>query len=371
MKIVIDGRFWGPAHTGLGVYTSKLTESLGVIDSHDEYYVLLRSEALPLVDLPDNFQKIVVEAPAYSFREQILVPLALYRLRPDLVHFASINLPILYFGKFVVTIHDLIKHQSRGAETSTRNPLLYWIKYLAYRLVFRWAVFTSCRILTPSKSVKADLLRSYAVNPNKITVTYEAGTVSKNGPEKKINLPARFGIYVGNAYPHKNLDRLLSAWGKVYRETGAHLVFGSGRSVFTARFEKMIRDQKAEGFVHFLGYLHDEELRFAYRRAKVYVFPSLAEGFGIPGLDAMEFSLPLVCSGLPVLQEVYGPAAEYFDPLDTTEMADRIIRVIKDTALRRKLAAAGEKQQKKYSWEKMARETLGAYEDCVSLRPDQ
>ncbi len=162
MKIIIDARFWGPKHTGLGIYTQKLVENLEKIDKKNQYVLLVREK----VDSP--FEQIVADIPPYSLKEQLALPFKLYALNPDLVHFPSINMPVLYFGKFVVTIHDLIKHDSRGAATTTKNPLIYWPKYVLYRFVFWWATTFAKKILVPSKAVKQRL------NKPNVVVTYES-----------------------------------------------------------------------------------------------------------------------------------------------------------------------------------------------------
>src|SRR3989344_1784154 len=118
MKIVIDARFWGPSHTGLGVYTRELVTNLAKIDSKNEYFILVR-ENLETISFPKNFHQISANYSTYSFIEQIILPLKLYSLHPDVVHFPGNYLLLFYFGKTIVTIHDLIKHQSRGADATT------------------------------------------------------------------------------------------------------------------------------------------------------------------------------------------------------------------------------------------------------------
>jgi len=361
MRIAIDCRFWGPSHTGLGVYTKQLVENLAKIDRKSQYFLLLRQEAINSISLPANFTKILVDAPAYSFKEQILLPVILYRLHPDLVHFASINIPVLYFGHYVVTVHDLIKHYFRGLATSTLNPLFYWLKYIVYLIVSWWAVHVSNKIIVPSENVKNLLLKTYNLSPGKITTTYEAATILPSKQEAKIALPKKFAIFAGNAYPHKNLNNLIKAWEQVYAVTGAKLIIACGRSIFSEKFEKLIKQNHVNKYVSFVGYLNESQLRYAYGRASAYVFPSLMEGFGIPGLDAMSMSLPVACSNIEILHEVYGLAAHYFDPFDINDIATKIIEVIKDQNLRAKLIHLGKIQSAKYSWEKLARETLEVY----------
>ena len=181
----------------------------------------------------------------------------------------------------------------------------------------------------------------------------------------------KFAIYTGNAYPHKNLEKLVAAWPKIYIRTKMELVISSGRNVFSAKIGKMIEKYSAQKFVRYEGFLSDDQLSFAYSQATLYVFPSLLEGFGLPGLDAMNSGLPVVCSDIPVLREVYGAAALYFDPKNESDIRQKIIEVAMDKGLRQKLISSGTEQVKKYSWQKMAQETLKMYESCSSLRSDQ
>lgn len=162
MRIVIDARFWGSKHTGLGIYTQKLVENLARIDKINDYTLLVREK----VDSP--FKQKIVNIDAYSLMEQLKLPWVLYQLSPDLVHFPSINVPIFYLKNYVVTVHDLIKHDSKGVATTTKAPLIYWIKYLMYRFVFWWSTSFAKKIIVPSNNVKTRL------NKNNVVVTYES-----------------------------------------------------------------------------------------------------------------------------------------------------------------------------------------------------
>lgn len=367
MRIAIDCRFWGPADTGLGVYTQHLVENLAKIDQKNDYYLLFRSITGDIHSLPINFHKIQVEAKAYTFREQILVAQALYRLHPDLVHFVSINIPIFYVGKYVVTVHDLIKHFSRGPATSTHSSFLYWLKYYIYLFVTWVAVTFSQKIIVPSQNVKKLILNKYAIKDEKVLVTYEAAGITAETKTKVISLPEKFALYVGNPYPHKNLVKLIAAWPRVYEETATKLVLVCGRSVFTDHFEKLVSGHQVERYLSFLGAINNEELAYTYRHASIYVFPTLMEGFGLTGLDAMSLNLPVACSDIPVLREVYGPAASYFNPTDKDNIAKKCIELLTDQKLRQKLINLGQAQSRKYHWSRLAAETLKVYESSLSL----
>lgn len=369
MKLVIDGRFWGPSHSGLGVYTRQLVCHLAKRPAFAQVSVLLRRETMGSSDFPTNFQAVELDAKAYTLWEQFAVAIKLYLLSPDLVHFPSINVPVLYFGKYVITVHDLIKHGSRGVATTTHHPLVYWPKYFLYLATVWWAAHWASKILVPSHDVKAKLLATYHLPAEKIIVTHEAPVlVAFKSLAHLTGFPEKFAIYTGNAYPHKNLETLIAIWNKVFTQTGVKLVISSGRSIFSDRIEAAIAKNNASSWVIFKGYLSDKELAAAYHQAQAYVFPTLAEGFGLPGLDALKFGLPLSCSDLPVLHEVYGDAAIYFDPHNPADITEKIISVLSDVRLRQKLIGLGKKQVAKYSWAKTAAQTAKVYESCLGLR---
>jgi glycosyltransferase involved in cell wall biosynthesis len=299
-----------------------------------------------------------------------------------LVHFPHFNVPIFWFGKYVVTIHDLIKHKSKGIATTTRSPLVYWLKHLLYLFTVWSAVKRAAKVITPSNWWKEELIKRYKLPPEKVVVTYEGaeekfkvqrakGKVKEILEKYKIKKP--FVIYTGSLYPHKNVERLVEAvklinqklrfsnYHTTVRGNYLQLVVVCARNIFYERFTKKIKQMGAEKYVNLVGFVPDEELVRIYQQAEAFVFPSLLEGFGLPGLEAMAVGLPVVASDSSCLPEVYGEAALYFNPLDVEDMATKIQQVISDKGLREKLIKKGFEQVKKYSWEKMAKQTLVVY----------
>ncbi len=174
-------------------------------------------------------------------------------------------------------------------------------------------------------------------------------------------------VYTGNAYPHKNLNRLIGAVVLLNKslEEPVKLKIASSRNVFTQRLEREIKNQGAEKYVELLGFVPDEKLKELYRNSVAFVFPSLSEGFGIPGIEAMEAGTLVLASDIPVFREIYKEAVMYFDPLDVAS----IVKVMKETlemnkAGRKSKIAYAQKFVKRYSWAKMARETLNLYEEA-------
>jgi len=175
-------------------------------------------------------------------------------------------------------------------------------------------------------------------------------------------------LYVGNAYPHKNLERLILAFKKLIKEgLDYQLVLVGGEDYFYKKLKKHLNhfNQAERSTINqkiiFPGFVSDKELGELYKSASLYIFPSLSEGFGLPPLEAMARGVPVVSSNATCLPEILGDAVIYFDPLDINDMAKQIKKALLGENLRKKLIKKGLEQIKKYSWKKMARETLAFY----------
>ncbi len=374
MHIVVDARFVGPQQTGLGRYTEELLKALEKIDAVNRYTVLLRREAMDYYHpQAKNFATAEADFQWYTFQEQWGLLKVLRRLKPDLVHFCHFNVPIAYRRPFVVTIHDLIKDEFKGQESTTRSRLVYSMKHRAYSWVSRHAILHSRRILTPSGTSRKKIIDRYHVPASKVVVTYEAAderfaryrTLQVTSEQRtrlieKYRLKFPFLLYVGNAYPYKNLDRLLSALKLLSQPI--NLVNPCARSVFYDRLARVARDKGLAERVILPGFVPDEDLAGLYRLAVAYVFPSLSEGFGLPLLEAQMAGLPVLASQAPPLPEVGGDGAIYFDPYDISAMARQIECLVKDADLRRQLVERGIANANRFNWIRTAQQTLAVYQ---------
>lgn len=379
MKIGIDARFLGPMGTGIGRYTQKLIENLEKIDKKNKYIIFLRKENLHFYEPANpNFRRVLADIPWYGVREQITLPAIFCREKLDLLHAPHFNVPIFYRGKFIITIHDLIKNEWRGAEATTKGPLEYQIKRLGYSVVIRCAVHQARAIITPSNYVKDRVVGLFKVNPRKIVVTYEAGTLlgkERTGEERKVeDVLGRFKItkpyflYVGNVYPYKNVGRLLKAIKILNEEMekSAQLVLVGARDVFRERLEREIVRKDVLKYVTLTGYVSDPDLIDLYREAEAYVQPSLSEGFGLTSVEAMSLGTPVVEAKASCLPEVAGDAALFFDPYDSSDVAEKLAEILGNKRLKSRLSRKGLAQAKKFSWRQMAQQTLKVYETSTS-----
>jgi glycosyltransferase involved in cell wall biosynthesis len=218
--------------------------------------------------------------------------------------------------------------------------------------------------LTLSESAKADIVRFLGVPSDRVDVTYLGpGIADDVAPAPEDELRNRFDLGDGPVVlsvsakrPHKNLERLFAA---IERVDAVLLVTG-----YATPFETELR-QKAGKRVRVAGWVSDEALAGLYDLSTCLAFPSLAEGFGLPVLEAMRRGLPVVCSNASSLPEVAGDAAIYFDPTDTEAMASALQHVLSDAELRARLTAAGRRQAERFSWEATARATLASYDRAL------
>ena len=251
-----------------------------------------------------------------------------------------------------------------------RNPAKNWIVFSIKRFIYIWVnrivAHKSLRIITPSEYVREDVAKFTRINIRKIITTYEAAEKITSPTEPIIDLENEsFIMYTGRPLPHKNLDRLIESYSILKKDNKSlKLVLAGKKSFLYRQIEKKVLARGLDGVI-FPGYVSEGQLRWLYENTIAYIFPSLSEGFGLPGLEAMVHGAPVISSSYTCLPEIYGNAAEYFNPLDEEDMAKVINKVIKSSELRKKLIKKGFAQAKKYSWQKMAEETLAVYEDIL------
>lgn len=363
MHIVFDARFYGLEHTGIGRYVTNVLKELER-DTTNTYTLLLTKKHMD-APFPPHWNRVEASVPHYSIKEQWYIPKLIRSLHPDLVHFPHFNVPFFVPAPYVVTIHDLLMHRFSGFSATTLSPLAYIAKRMAYKGVFRHAVMGASKIIVPTEFVKNDLIEHYpSCKAQKIAVLYEGVDTPKDiAPVtttlKKHGISGDYIIYVGNAYPHKNLERAIDAFHHAMTDTPTTFVIVTGRNVFYERLKKYLMKHPANKKVQVLGFVDDSELYALYKGAKAFVYPSLFEGFGLPGLEALSVGCPVIASDIPVFREVYKDAVNYFNPEDVSSIARAMTAVVdgKDIptlSVRTALLA-------RYSWKTHGEKTQAVY----------
>ena len=385
-RIGIDARFYGPLGKGLGRYVQEIVDNILKIDLENEYVIFLSRENFDeFVSTEPRVKKIAVKARWYSLSEQFELPFLIWREKINLMHFPHFNVPILAPCKFVVTIHDLILTKFPTIRATTLSPALYKIKNLFYQIVISLAVHRAKKVIAVSEFTKKDIVDKFKIDPKKIIVTYEGVANLAHGNDslfvKKLddsqtllsyNIVDNFILYVGNAYPHKNLEGLLEVFAEFHHKYPLlRLVLVGKEDYFYKRLKltaatlNLWDENVVESPVIFTGYVPDIELDVLYRRALFYIFPSLYEGFGLPALEAMAKSCPVASSNQASLPEILGDASLYFNPNDKADMFMKIDKLYNDPDLREVLIKKGHRQVKKYNWWECSRETLEVYRSAL------
>ncbi len=382
MKIGIDARI---LKTGIGTYTRNLIQELSTsATSADSFVVFVRSLDADTLEMPDKrFTKVIADYKPYSFAEQLFFPFVLMRYSLDIIHFTTFNIPLIWWGKYIVTIHDLIHLKQSTFGSATKNFIYYIIKKVAYVFAITIVTRRTRRVVTVSEATKEDLIHILKLSPKKITVIYSASTghytlFGKKALANASSQLATYGIvqpyilYVSTMYPHKNHKRLINAFG-LFLQTypDVQLVLVGKVDLMSQKIREYIQQQSLERSVVMpnehdsSGYISDEQLAIMYSHAFLYVYPSLQEGFGIPILDAQEYEIPIAASNLPVFKEVGGDAVFYFDPYNEKAIANAMEVMYGDDLTRQRCITSGIENVRRFSWQKSARETYREYKQAV------
>lgn len=359
MRIAIDARI---INTGTGRYIERLLHYLEDLDTANDYLILVRRADIDYYQ-PQNPRFTVVEADFgdYSFSEQFGLNRLLRQLKPDLVHFCMPQQPLLYTKPAITTVHDL------NLLRITANDDMNWLELRIKRVVFAtllWIVAHRTKhIIAPSNYTKQDLLRFSGVPPGKITVTYEGGaTPFKTREPMPIYQNVPFIMYVGRAEPYKNNRGLILAHQQLLAKHPKLRLLIVGPTDILRKADMAWVQKQDYRQVEFTGFISNAQQAWLYANCQAYVQPTLMEGFGLPGLEAMANGAAVLSSNTTCLPEIYGDAAHYFDPRQPADIARAIDDVLSNPALRQKLIAKSAKQAQQYSWQRMAEQTLTIYE---------
>lgn len=364
---------YSSSFTGIGRYTFELIRNLAKLDSESEFVVFLNSPEFEKFQAPaKNFRKVEVDAQHYSLAEQTNFLKILNNQKLDLMHFTHFNSPLFYRGKFVTTIHDLTLSFFPGKKMNS-----FWHRW-AYELVLGRGVKRARKIISVSENTKKDLQKLLKTPADKIKVIWNgvgrefissASTeLSRKQLEKDFGIKKSYLLYTGVWRDHKNILGMLEAVAKLSPSSkeekwnGELAITGKANPVYASEIFAKIRELNLEKTVIFTGLVSDADLLKLYQNARVFVFPSFYEGFGLPPLEAMGCGIPVVASNSSSIPEICGEGnAEFFDPHRVDEMSSAIWKVWKDEGVRKRLIENGLRRVDDFSWRRMGEDTLKVY----------
>jgi glycosyltransferase involved in cell wall biosynthesis len=373
IHVVFDAHAITPRRSGIGEYCARLLEAMCDSADADVQLSLYANggitalhDAGELATITEN----ISEGSLYSMHHQWTLPRLLRHTDCDLVHIPDFLVPVYMPVPFVCTVYDLIP---LARPDYIRKSLKVRLLPL-YRAVVRHAVRRAARVLTISRHSRDDIVRLLGVDASRIDITPLAPTVGSavqaDAELPGVLVPGRYLLYVGRHDPYKGLGLLLSAFACAAESGLPDDVtlaiagsldprYGYGESIAALGLEKR---------VHFLDYVDAQLLPSLYAHALAFVFPSLYEGFGLPPLDAMRHSVPVVCSNHTSLPEVVGDAALRVDPEDERAFASALREICVNASLRNELIRSGLQRQQQFSWNVTAALTIETYKRAVQTR---
>jgi glycosyltransferase involved in cell wall biosynthesis len=374
MKIAIDISMAFGQSAGVGTYTRGLIDGLATVAPENEYVLF------SYLEMPESFRLDFPQQANISWRHakpsrghwaqqwyEAELPPKEALGDVEILHSPFFNAPQEHPGGLVVTIHDIsfLLYPHFHTEANRLHCLNGTLKAALY----------ADRIIAISHQTKQDLIDYFSVPEDRIRVVYEAPRHCYY-PERNRNILQstlhRLGIYhnfvlsVSSLEPRKNLKTLLEAYATYRKHHSGQelLVIAGARGWLNEEITQLVSELGVEGQVKFLGYVQESDLRVLYSTAKLFVYPSLYEGFGLPPLEAMACGAPVISSNTSALPEVVGDAALLIDPHKSDELCQAMWTVLCDEALRLRMRQQGLQRARLFSWERVAQETLAVYREA-------
>jgi glycosyltransferase involved in cell wall biosynthesis len=376
MRIAIDIRRM--YEFGLATYIRNVVRALGRIDATNEYYLVgAASRFEQLGELPENFHRLPLVNPDATFANYLEMHRVVNAHEVDLIHVPhTFWRPLVTKAPFVLTVHDLLDYMYRARTNSGLRRMMH--SYFTRQVMRRAA-----RIFAVSNFTKRDVSRFFNVKPEKIEVVYNALDDSflrgHSTPAEQAIIRGRYQVespfllYAGRISPHKNVARIIEAFSALKGELAKEGAFPDLKLIVIGDevsknpdIRRAVIRSGVQHDVRFLGYVSIEVLRIFFDMAKVFVFPSLYEGFGLPPLEAMAHGTPVVASNTSALPEVVGNAALMVNPENVFEISRALLRVLTDQSLRDRLKAAGLEQAHRFSWDASVSRMIEVYGQVVA-----
>jgi glycosyltransferase involved in cell wall biosynthesis len=371
VKIAIDIRRM--TEFGVGTYIRNVVRTLGRLDHENEFLLIGSPNKVEEIGtLPPNFHTVPALASDRSVQGYREFRTALKRLECDLVHIPNLySVPRMLPCPYVMTVHDVLQHMSRAREQSG-----FWRSF-HFQMTKR-VLAGAARIFAVSNFTRNEIEKLFEIPSDRVEVIYNAiderflhGHASEADRDliaQRYQVTYPFLLYAGRISPHKNVVRMIEAFSALKTELERDQAYPDLKLIIIGDdlsgnpdLRRTVVRSGVQHDVRFLGFVPIEVLRIFYDEAKIFVFPSLYEGFGLPPLEAMAHGTPVVTSNVSSLPEVVGNAAVLVNPENVFEIMRALHRTLMDKDLRGRMKERGYKQAARFSWETSVRRILEAY----------
>jgi glycosyltransferase involved in cell wall biosynthesis len=374
MRIGIDAHIIGKQKGGVETFVENAIHTLARMDRSNDYFIYLTQRCRwQQTEWPENFhlRRLPTENP---WLERLLVLPNLYRSDRLDVIYVQRALPLWGCSRSVVHIFDALYVTHAKFFSPLRRAIL--------NPIFRRSGRRATRIVTSSSASRDDIVHGYGVKPEKIVIVPAGVDMNffhavqdeelRASTSRRFQITSPYVIFLGALERTKNVHGLLEAYAKfrVRHPEFQLIVAGSWRAEtakgYKAEIENQVRRLSLEPCVRFTGYLSREDYRVILSGARMLVFPSFGEGFGLPPLEAMACGVPVITSNLPVLRELYKDCALMADPFDTQQLADAMIRLANEEDLAHEMIKKGRATAMRFSWEAACSRLLEVFDEAAS-----
>ena len=367
MKIALELQPCSRQMSGIGYYTFQLAKHLFEMDAANvrgNYFnFCMRNPKLSDIGLNGtvNYNALLPYGIYRRVWDKLPVPYRMMFPRADVTHFFDYIVPPGVSGKVIDTIHDLT--YLRYPETMSTSNLIRLQEGVQRSLA------CSDRVVVNSEFVKTEVVRELGFDESLIDVIYPAAVEDNADDLPQEYLKEKWGIdkpyvlYLGTIEPRKNTNRLIQAYERMSRELEhpPMLVLAGGKG-WKSEETYRLAESTLPGQILFTGYINASEKRLLYQNARLFAFPSLYEGFGMPVLEAMRYGIPVVCSSSSSLPEVAGDGARFVAPTDVDDIANALLEVYTDSARAEELSLRGRVQAERFSWDRSAEKLMKVYQ---------
>jgi glycosyltransferase involved in cell wall biosynthesis len=354
---------------GIGIYTLNLLDNLFKIDRHNQYVVFFRNQTY-LDRFKDcrNVESVLIEAPGKLLWDQVAVPWAASKYDLDVLFHTKFSVPLLARCSTAMVMH--------GSEWFVFPHHYNFFDVVYQKVMLRFYLRKASVVLCVSERAKLDMIRHVDADPDKLRTVYLAANQRfrviadeqrLEEARRRHELPDQFVMWIGRIYPGKNVGNLIRAYARIAKEVPHKLMLVGGFRWKYADDLRLIDTLNLSERVIVKDWVDPEELPTFYNLASAFVFPSWYESCPAPPWEAMACGCPVVTTPTGGTPEVVGDAALYVDPADVGAITDGLRRVLLDDALRADLIQKGFRNVRRFSWEKTARDTLGALEALAAL----
>lgn len=371
MKIAIEAqRIFRTNKHGMDFVALEAIRQLQQIDRTNQYYILVSPGEDRCLEETSNFRIVELKCPTYPLWEQVALPRAIRKIKPDLLHCTSNTAPIYCSCPLMVTLHDIIFLEKRQASSKSLYQNMGWY----YRRFVVPRILPKCKkIITVSRFERGRIIDALHLTPERVQAVYNGYSAHFKPVERPFEITRKYLeessylFFLGNTDPKKNTARVLAAYA-IYLDRSSRklpLLIADLKEEVVVGLLHENGLERIKPYLRYSGYIRNSDLPSVYSGAFIFLYPSLRESFGIPILESMACGTPLITSDTSSMPEIAGHGALLIDPRDPQQIADNIMALENDPALYTRQAAYGLERVKQFSWRQTAVELLAIYGSIV------